>query len=324
MSLGDRGSAAQSALDEQVARWRRPTWNKFDGMYPLHQDMDLTDEQVEIVKAYVKEVDFHLPGASSEDFAVVRWARYVGFQFVAEPVESYAVGLRCTRPGMEDQHTFIRMSWGQLMGDPEAERLPVNEPVLASDMMTLARYRDTRTGPSRTGVDSYTAVAGDSVPGVELDLALLSGALDDVLAQHASGQGREINSWWTPAVNWGAAMAGRYPRLKYFESKNRLTDSELTALHAFEERARQAGGVLRELGLAAPDTVGREAVEQATKAERGSFKRKLRIRNPRPLREVLPETAAATEDEERPFVDEDRTGPAPGPDDPVGQGSTRH
>ena len=314
----------QSELDAHIASFPRPKRNTFNGMFPLHEDIELSDQQVQIVLDYVKEVDFHLPGATSEEFLVVRWARYVGFQFIQQDLEAYAIGLRCTHPGMEDQNTFIRMSWGQLMGHPDAPRLPVNGPVLASDMMTLAKYRDTRTGPSRTGVDSYTAVAGDSVPGVELDLALLSGALDDVLAQHASGQGREINSWWTPAVNWGAAMAGRYPRLKYFESKNRLTDSELTALHAFEERARRAGDVLRELGLAAPDTVGREAVEQATKAERGSFKRKLRIRNPRPLREVLPETAAATEDEERPFVDEDRTGPAPGPDDPVGQGSTRH
>ncbi len=99
---------------------------------------------------------------------------------------------------MEDQHTFIRMSWGQLMGDPEAVRLPVNEPVLASDMMTLARYRDTRTGPSRTGVDAYSAAPDDSVPGVDFDLKLLNGALDDVLEQHLTGKGRDINSWWNP------------------------------------------------------------------------------------------------------------------------------
>ena len=145
----------QAELDEYMTRYRRPVRNTFDGMYPLHEDMELTDEQVQIVLDYVREVDFHLPGARSDEFLVVRWARYVGFQFIQEDLEAYAVGLRCTHPGMEDQHTFIRMSWAQLAGEPDAPRLPVNEPVLASDMMTLARYRDTRTGPTRTGVDSH-------------------------------------------------------------------------------------------------------------------------------------------------------------------------
>lgn len=90
---------------------------------------------------------------------------------------------------MED-HTFIRMPWAQLMGDPEAPRLPVNEPVLAGDTMTLARYRDTRSGPSRTGVDSYVTTPDQAVPGAAFDLKLLDGALDDVLDHHATGKGR--------------------------------------------------------------------------------------------------------------------------------------
>ena len=224
-------------IDQYFAARKRPTFHSFNGMYPLHEDIELSDEQVQIVKDYLREVNFHLPGATPEEFNVVRWARYTGFQFLSEPLSAYAVGLRCTHPGMENHHTFIRMSWEQLMGRPDAERLPVNEPVLASDMMTLQRYRDTPTGPSRTGIDSYTAVAGDGPPGADFDLKLLDGALDDVLELHASGEGEELNSWWNPAIHWGVAMAGRYPRLKYYESKGRLTAAQASALREFEERA---------------------------------------------------------------------------------------
>lgn len=279
----------QAELDAYIAARPRPMRNTFEGMYPLHEDLELSDEQVQIVLDYLQEVNFHLPGAAAHEFLVVRWARYTGFQFLQESLEAYAIGLRCTHPGMEDQHTFIRMSWGQLMGDSEAIRLPVNKPVLASDMMTLARYRDTRTGPSRTGVDAYAAASDNSVPGVDFDLKLLDGALNDVLEQHRTGKGREINSWWNPALNWGVAMAGRYPRLKYFESKGRLDKKTLAALHAFEARAAQAETVLQELGLASPAPVAAAALKQAKKAESGSFFRRHRIRNPQPLTESKPE-----------------------------------
>ncbi len=295
-SLVAQRPRTQAELDTLVAQWPRPVRNTFDGMYPLHEDLQLSDEQVRIVLDYVAEVDFHLPGATPEEFLVVRWARYTGFELIQEPLEAYAVGLRCTHPGMEDQHTFIRMSWGQLMGDPQGPRLPVNEPVLASDMMTLARYRDTRTGPSSTGVDSYAATAGDKVPGVEFDLKLLEGALDDVLAHQSTGKGREINSWWDPALNWGVAMAGRYPRLKYFESTGRLDEVAQAALGSFEQRAARAEPVLRELGLASPQPVADAALKQAKKAEGGKFLRRLRIRNPRPLTESRPNDRASLED----------------------------
>lgn len=277
MTLKKTPPRTQAELDACMAARPRPVRNTFDGMYPLHEDIELSDEQVQIVLNYLQEVNFHLPGAAPHEFLVVRWARYTGFQFMQEDLEAYAIGLRCTHPGMEDQHTFIRMSWGQLMGDPEAVRLPVNEPVLASDMMTLARYRDTRTGPSNTGVNAY----GDGpAPGTDFDLKLLNGALDDVIAQHQTGQGREINSWWNPALNWGVALAGRYPRLKYFEHKGRLDEKTLTALHAFEARAADAETALQALGLALPAAVAKSALEQAQKAERGTFFRPHRIRNP--------------------------------------------
>lgn len=283
MTLKKTRPRTQAELDAYIAARPRPVRNTFEGMYPLHEDLELSDEQVQIVLDYLQEVNFHLPGAASHEFLVIRWARYTGFQFMQEPLEAYAIGLRCTHPGMEDQHTFIRMSWGQLMGDPEAVRLPVNEPVLASDMMTLARYRDTRTGPSRTGVDAYGAASEDSVPGTDFDLKLLDGALEDVLEHHRTGKGREINAWWNPALNWGVALAGRYPRLKYFESKGRLDEKTLAALHAFEARAARAEPVLQELGLASPAPVAAAALKQAEQAETGRFSRRHRIRDPQPL-----------------------------------------
>ncbi|MBR7889679.1 hypothetical protein J9B83_12075 [Marinomonas sp. A79] len=266
-----------------MAKKQRPVRNTFEGMYPLHEDIELSDEQVQIVIDYLQDVDFHLPGASADEFLVVRWARYTGFQFLQEDLEAYAIGLRCTHPGMEDQHTFIRMSWGQLMGDPEAICLPVNKPVLASDMMTLARYRDTRTGPSKTGVNAYGDKSKDTAHGVDFDLALLNGALDDVLKHHITGMGRDINSWWDPALNWGVAMAGRYPRLKYLESKERLTEDTLAALNTFEERAAKAETALQELGLASPAQMAKDTLKQAEKAENGKFSRRHRIRNPQSL-----------------------------------------
>ncbi|MDY7218085.1 hypothetical protein TOI97_00600 [Denitrificimonas sp. JX-1] len=283
MTLKKTRPRTQAELDAYIAARPRPVRNTFEGMYPLHEDLELSDEQVQIVLDYLQEVNFHLPGAAPHEFLVVRWARYTGFQFMQEPLDAYAIGLRCTHPGMEDQHTFIRMSWGQLMGDPEAVRLPVNKPVLASDMMTLARYRDTRTGPSRTGVDAYGAASESSVPGTDFDLKLLNGALDDVLEQHLSGKGREVNSWWDPALNWGVALAGRYPRLKYFESKGRLDEKTLAALHAFEARAAQAETALQELGLATLEFVAESALKQAEKAETGTFYRRHRIRDPQSL-----------------------------------------
>lgn len=283
MTLKKTRPRTQAELDAYIAARPRPVRNTFEGMYPLHEDLELSDEQVQIVLDYLQEVNFHLPGAAPHEFLVVRWARYTGFQFMQEPLDAYAIGLRCTHPGMEDQHTFIRMSWGQLMGDPEAVRLPVNKPVLASDMMTLARYRDTRTGPSRTGVDAYGAASESSVPGTDFDLKLLNGALDDVLEQHLSGKGREVNSWWDPALNWGVALAGRYPRLKYFEFKGRLDEKTLAALHAFEARAAQAETALQELGLATLEFVAESALKQAEKAETGTFYRRHRIRDPQSL-----------------------------------------
>ena len=299
-TAGTERPRTQAELDAHIDQLPRPVRNTFDGMFPLHEDMELTDAQIQIVLDYVAEVDFHLPGATAADFLVVRWARYAGFQFLKEPLEAYAIGLRCTHPGLEGHHTFIRMSWGQLAGDPEAPRLPVNEPVLASDMLMLNRYRDTRTGPSRTGVDSYATRPGEGVPGFAFDLTLLEGALDDVVAHEATGKGREINAWWDPAIHWGVAMAGRYPRLKYFESQGRLNETELAALRAFEGRASRAEEALRELGLASPTAVAEATLKQAERAASGKLGYRHRIRNPAPLTQSRPRNDPGRAQDDRP------------------------
>lgn len=274
----------QAELDAYITRFKRPVRDTYVGMYPLHDDMELTDEQVQIVQDYIREVDFHLPGATCEDFLVVRWARYMGFQLLSEDLESYAVGLRYTAPGMEDHNTFIRMSWGQLMGYPDAERLPVNKPVLASDMMTLAKYRDTPTGPSRTGVDTYMDDEGE--PGVDFDLKLLEGAMADVIEHHDTGKGREYNYWWNPALNCGVALAGHYPRLVYFREKGRLRADQLARLSEFESRAIEIAEILDGLGLVHPAPLVRDTLKQAAKAEKNQFTPTLRIANPTPLTEL--------------------------------------
>ena len=104
-------------------------------MYRLHEDITLSNERVNRVLAYLKEVDFHLPDATSSDFAVNTHARYAGWDYESEDLESCIIGLQCTVPGREDERTFIRMSFGQLMGDENVPTLPVNEPLLATSVL---------------------------------------------------------------------------------------------------------------------------------------------------------------------------------------------
>lgn len=213
-------------------------------MYPIHEDIILTPEQQKLVLDYVREVDFHLPGASAEDFTeVIPRARYGGWDFMSEDLESYLVGLKCTKPGFEDQNTFIRMSYGQLMGQPDAERLPVNDPVLASDDMRMQRWRDTPTGPSRTGVDAYATTDG-SVPGVDLDLRMIHDTLSDILDFDRRGLTSEDVGYFDLQVDWGVMLAGRYPRLKHFEKEGRLNADQVASLKEFERRCGEAQEVL--------------------------------------------------------------------------------
>lgn len=217
-------------------------------MYPLYNDMMLNEQQQQIVLDYVKEVNFHLPGATSADFQVLPMAKYVGWNFMSEDLESFAIGLKCTKPGMEDHHTFIRMSRGQLLALAEAPRLPVNDPVLANEALRMQRWRDKPTGPSRTGVDSYATNDG-SIPGVDMDLQQLEDTLSDIAAWAAAGHGPTEEGQFDFAVDFGTLLAGRYPRLKYYAERNELTDEQLQRLHRFEERAGQMEETLRQLQL---------------------------------------------------------------------------
>lgn len=222
-------------------------------MYPLHQDMILTAEQKQIVRDYVQRVDFHLPGATSRDFEVADEARYVGWAIMPEDLDSYVVGLRCTKPGMGDHRTFIRMSHGQLTGQKNAKILPVNEPVTGFDALTMQRWRDTPTGPSRTGVDSYADDPG--VPGADLDLAMLEDTLADVRDFHLTGTtvgGLEVLDL---KVYWGVLLAGRYPRLKHFAEQGALTGEQADRLHRFDDAARSMSDMLSSLKLATIDQV---------------------------------------------------------------------
>ncbi|MDO5727146.1 MAG: hypothetical protein Q4Q03_04420 [Bowdeniella nasicola] len=217
-------------------------------MYPLYKDMLLNEAQQQLVLDYVREVDFHLPGASSTDFEVVPLAKYVGWNFKSEDLESFAVGLRCTKPGFERHHTFIRMSRGQLLAQADAPRLPVNDPVLANDTLRMQRWRETPTGPKRTGIDSYATTDG-TIAGVEMDLQQLEDTLSDIEAFAAAGKGVGNEGQFDLAVDWGTLLAGRYPRLGYYAKREQLSAEQAARLQRFEQRAKQAEPLLRELQL---------------------------------------------------------------------------
>lgn len=65
----------------------------------LYQDILLDDAHVDRVRRYLREVDFHLPGATADDFEINRRARYLGYMFQAEDLEAFGVGLKCTGRG---------------------------------------------------------------------------------------------------------------------------------------------------------------------------------------------------------------------------------
>lgn len=223
-------------------------------MYPLHKDMLLNEEQRQIVLDYIAEVGFAIPGTEPSDYQVVPLAKYVGWNFQSEDLEAYAVGLICTKPGWEKYHTFIRMSHGQLLAQAEAPRLPVNDPVLANEALRMQRWRDTPTGPSRTGVDSYAESDG-SVPGVDQDLNELECALDDIWAFSEAGKTATCEGQFDLAVDFGILLTGRYPRLKFYQERGDLKPEQLKRLDRFEQRASKMAEVLTRLKLPTLETL---------------------------------------------------------------------
>ncbi|WP_144792969.1 hypothetical protein [Corynebacterium singulare] len=214
----------------------------------LYEDLFLTPEQIARVCSYIRQVDFHLPGATSADFAINQHARYLGYMFQQEDLESYGVGLECTAPGMEYQRTFIRMSRGQLLGHEDAPILPVNDPVLAADAMTLHRFYDKECRPLRHGEETYSSDAG--APGADMDLSMVEQQLRDIVAFHNGEPVPGNQEILDLRVYWGTLLAGRYPRLKHLEKSGRLSAPQADRLRAVEADINSVEGILHSLGLA--------------------------------------------------------------------------
>ena len=214
----------------------------------LYEDLFLTPEQIARVCSYIRLVDFHLPGATSADFAINQHARYLGYMFQQEDLESYGVGLECTAPGMEHQRTFIRMSRGQLLGHEDAPILAVNDPVLAADAMTLHRFYDEERRPLRHGEETYSSDAG--APGADMDLSMVEQQLRDIVAFHNGEPVPGNQEILDLRVYWGTLLAGRYPRLKHLEKSGRLSAPQADRLRAVEAEINSVEGILHSLGLA--------------------------------------------------------------------------
>ena len=214
----------------------------------LYEDLYLTAEQVQRVRDYIRRIKFHLPGATSADFEVNPHARYLGYMFQLEDLESYGVGLQCTASGLEHQRTFIRMSRGQLMGHEDAPMLPVNEPVLAAETMTLHRLYEQEAIPLRHGEETYTS--DDGAPGADMDLAMLEHQLRDIIAFHNGEPVPGNQEILDLRIYWGTLLAGRYPRLRYLREGGRLSEPQADRLSSFEVHVDSVEDILISLGLA--------------------------------------------------------------------------
>lgn len=222
----------------------------------LYQDILLDDTHVDRVRRYLREVDFHLPGATADDFEINRRARYLGYMFQAEDLEAFGVGLKCTRPGFEGRNTFIRMSRGQLLGEDNAKRLPVNEPVLAAESMTLHRMYEAggEAGAAmRHGIGTYDSDAG--LPGGDMDLAMLEAQLGDIIAFRNGDPVPGDQEILDLKIYWGTLLAGRYPRLKHFERAGKLSPEQAERLGKFESTVNAVSDVLVGLGLPTFETL---------------------------------------------------------------------
>lgn len=227
-------------------------------MRSLYKDMELNDAQVRIVRDYLREVDFHLPGATPEDFEINRTARYLGYMFQKEDLESFGVGLKSTHPDHIGHNTFIRMSRDQLLGVDNPKILPVNRPAMAAGMMTMQRFWEAPTGPATHGVDAYAGEEG--IPGGGTDLSMLEATLGDIL-NFDDGRPVHLNQEILDLkVNWGTLLAGRYPRLKHFEAKGRLSASQQERLTRLEEEITRQAPVLEKHGLPTLKTLETEPV----------------------------------------------------------------
>lgn len=218
-----------------------------------YEDLMLADEHIARVRDYLRAIDFHLEGATPDDFEINRRARYLGYMFQEEDLESYGVGLKCTKPGMEGHNTFIRMSRGQLLGEENPKILPVNRPVLAAEAMTLNRFYDTPAGPTRTGVDTFANDEG--LPGGDMDLTMLEHQLADIIAFHNGQPVPGDQEILDLKIFWGSLLAGRYPRLKNYQKEGALSPSQEERLQRFESEVNAVRDILESLELPTLETL---------------------------------------------------------------------
>ncbi|WKD59298.1 hypothetical protein [Corynebacterium caspium] len=222
----------------------------------LYNDMHLTDDMLARVEEYLQEVDFHFPGASYKDFEINRLARYLGYMFQKEDLESFGVGLRCTKEGMRHKRTFIRMSRDQLLGKENAKRLPVNPPVLAAETLTLHRFYEPileAQGSLPHGVDTYAKDTG--LPGADMDLSMLEQQLADIVAFYNGDPVTNNQEILDLKIFWGSLLAGRYARLVYFRAAGRLNAEQELRLDRFETQTNSITSILESLELPTLETL---------------------------------------------------------------------
>lgn len=154
---------------------------------------------------------------------------------------------------MEGHHTFIRMSREQLLGAKDPLILPVNKPVLASDAFLMSRFREAPGSQLRTGVEGYSAEEG--IPGGDLDLTMLETQLEDILDYHNNLPVHWNQEILDLRVKWGSLLAGRYPRLKHFQTKGELSQQQNARLEKLERDINSVEGILEAMELATLDTL---------------------------------------------------------------------
>lgn len=220
-------------------------------MGALYEDILLNFEQKQRVLDYVRQVDFHAPGATSSDFSVAPHARYLGYLFQAEDLEAFGVGLRCTKPGMENYRTFIRMSRGQILGEDGAPQLPVNEPVTGAATMTMQRMWSDPSQPPSHGVSTFRSETG--LAGADEDMDLIETQLRDILDFHAGRPVALNQEILDLKVNWGTLLAGRYARLKLL--RDRMSSPQQERLRALEEDILHHQPILEALELPTLETL---------------------------------------------------------------------
>lgn len=237
-------------------------------MKPLYADMTLSKVQEDRVHEWLRSTGFTHPDVTHQDFEVVNPARYVGFLFTHESVETFVVGLQCTAPGMEHVRTTIRMSHGQIMGETDAPTFEPHAPVTAAQSMRMLRWRhrpealDGHGGP----------------PGINLDLTMIEDYLEEIIAfTNEHGSGSSAPGWYELSVQWGVLLSGRWPRLEFYRDRGDLDPQQMQRWDALTRRISQHTKAIEALHLPVPHLADHQgAVQQPGSSRRRTGRRKSR------------------------------------------------